>query len=548
MADRSLAFFATIANQQSNTDPLTGMGMSNISVQYDITKYDKANPQDTSKQTQETKNVNYNVIGSLQNSGQFINYLGNSTTNDYKPLGQQSNDDSDIKLSSIIKWTNDKPAMSLNVFNFAYLKDFNVYPANKLMILRRFNGPVNDDIFSSSMIPTNTMATYYHLDKSPIKISFNEEWTKTDDTFIEVLQDVIGIKFESGSGDNKSALSKVAGSPIGQDMLQIVGQKLGIISEGGLPYGDPNIIYESMIRKTSKENSDSSFEMESGLTSKINIDFETTYIFREIGGIDAKAAMLDIIANAVHMGTSNARFYITGNAASSLSSIIHDMETGNVDALFKEILGALSGLIKDLASKIASAGATIITDASKTSTVDAILGDAKALGSMLLKTRYSRYKWKLQGAIASLSGMYTAPWHITIGNPKFPWFCCGNLVVEDVTLDAGGELGYNDMFTELTVKIRLQSGRSLGADELTSLFNNGRGRIYDTPEKLQSLNVPNDQSYKIPGIEATGSQNVKQDQTTINNQADTDQKNVIPNTTDFSFGNTSEDPNLNPQN
>jgi hypothetical protein len=543
MADRSLSFFVTIANKRNNPDSKTGMSSTNYDVQYNLNKYNKEDP--LKGGTTENKTVTYKVVNSQQAEGQFINYQGNSTTNDFKPYENKPEHESDIKLSSIIDWTQQNhDAMRLNVFHFAYLKDFGVYPANRLMILRRFNGPVPDDIFTTKSKPINTMASYYKLDPSPVTITFSEDWKQFDSTFMDVLQDVIGIKFDSIPGVNQ-VMDVASGSPLSQDIFNKIGQKLGIISEGGMPYGDPNIIYQASIRNASGE--DDIKGGATGLKSDVKIKFETTYVMREIGGVDAKAAMLDIIANAIHMGTSNSRFYITGNAASTLSRIMKDMETGNVDGLFKEIIDGLTEIISGITQKIVDAGKGIVDAAQEggaDGAIQAVLGDLKSIGSALLKQRYTRYKWQLRGAVSALSGMYTAPWHITIGNPKFPWFSCGNLVVENVELQAGGELGYNDMFSELTVSITLKAGRALGADELTGLFNNGRGRIYDTPDAVQSLAIPQDQSAKLPGTEATGSQNVKQDQGVSDAPTASDPANDVPETTDHSLDNKDSDNNL----
>lgn len=545
MPDRSLQFFVGIANKQNSPDPNTGMATSNHSVQYDIKKYNPADPLATPQS--ETRTVNYTVVNSLQAEGQFINYLGNSPTNDYRAYSNNPEHESDIDLSSIIDWTQkNHPSMKLNAFHFAYLKDYRVYPANRLMVLRRFNGPVNDNIFNTLTSPVNTMVTYYNFEeKNPLTISFNEKWKTFDSTFMDVLQNVIGIKFDTIPGI-KEVINVASGSNLAQDIFNKIGQKLGIISEGGMPYGDPNIIYEASIRDVSGE------DVASGLESEISINFETTYVMREIFGVDSKAAMLDIIANAVSMGTSPARFYITGNAASTLNKIMKDMETGNVDGLFTQIIDGLKEIITGITQAISDT-VTTVTDAAASGGADAaiqaVLGQLDQFGSALLKQRYTRYKWQLRGAVAALSGMYTAPWHITIGNPKFPWFSCGNLVVDSVTMEAGGELGYNDMFTELTVKIKLKSGRALGADELTGLFNNGRGRIYDTPDAIQALYIPSDQSSRMPGTEAISNVNTSAgDQNVLNNPVDTDVQNAIPNTSDFSLNNTDIDNNLNPTN
>jgi hypothetical protein len=89
-------------------------------------------------------------------------YISNTTS-------RRVNRQEAIKLSSIIDWTQkNHEAMRLNVFHFAYLKDFGVYPANRLMVLRRFNGPVPDDIFSCLKKLKSTKD--YNINKIPNKI------------------------------------------------------------------------------------------------------------------------------------------------------------------------------------------------------------------------------------------------------------------------------------------------------------------------------------------------------------------------------------------
>lgn len=538
MSDRSLSFFVTIANQQNNPDSKTGMSTSSHEVQYNIKKYDPNDP--LKGTTSENKTTNYTVVNSLQSDGEFINYVGNSSTNNYIAYTPNPEHESDIKLSSIIEWTQQEhPSMKLNIFHFAYLKDFRTYPANRLMILRRYNDGVPHDLFNCSVKPINTMVSYYSLEEPPFKIGFSEEWADFTSSIMELLEDVIGIKFNSVPGIGKiiEAAQNVTPSNLQQTVIEAIGQKLGLISKGEAIYGDPNIIYKAKIRNADGENM-----QKSGLKTDIQINFKTTYVLREIKGIDAKVAMLDIIANAVSMGTSNARFILTHNGNDKLNKIISAMQNGNVDALLDEIIEGISDIVSKSTKLLSDLISSIATDVSQS--------DVLAVAGKIIKNRFSRYKWQLRGAIGALSGQHTAPWHITIGNPKFPWFTCGNLVVDSVNLDFGGELAYNDMPTELTVTIGLSNGRPLGAQEITSLFNNGKGRIYDTPDKIQTLKVPQDQQLQFNDNGAVDSSitetNAPADTTqdVSNSPTDTDSTQQVENSSDFSNGTQEEDKNV----
>lgn len=504
--DRSLLFFLSGPNPQNRRDSRTGLSTSDTSVQFDVTKYD---PNDPRQQTTEQKTVNFTLVNSLQNEGQFVNYLGNSNTNDFRPVAFNPEHESDIKLSSIIQWTQDnKPALKLSAFHFAYLKNFNTYPANRIVALRRFQEAVPHDIMNTQLKPLNTMISYYDFEK-PFTFDFNEVWEDFNKGLYELVQDVIGIKFNNvgGSGswvsDAIKGLEAASVSNLEQYLLQSVGHKLGLITTGDNLFGDPNVIYQSKIRRANGEDIENN---SSGLECNFRYQFESTYVMLETNGIDARAAMLDIIANAVHMGTSNARFILTHNASDGLSAIIKEMERGNVEGLLSKVLdGLIEGMKKvgEGLSELLGAFKPVENEQGETTLAGVGQGVANGLETVvsgILRDRFSRYKWQMRGAIGALSGMHTAPWHLTIGNPKAPWMTIGNLVVTKVDLIFSGEMGYNDMPTEVTVKISLENGRPLGANEITSLFNNGRGRIYDTPEKIQKIYIPNTQEHNISSL------------------------------------------------
>lgn len=567
--ERSLAFFSQLIKRSVNPDSITGLNTIQTNVQYDIKKYD---PNHVLKsQTSETKNATYNVIESLQQSGQFINYIGNSTiSNDYKAL--PLDDYSDIKLSSIINWSNNYKSMVLKPAYFAYLKDFGIYPNNRLMILRRFNGPAYNDLFTTDISPINTMVSYIDMNNIGLSIKFNEIWDiKAKTNFMEVLEDIIGIKGnnlkDQGMGVGKVVTSVVDKtknafgintSPLGNDILTKVAQKIGIITDGDPPYGDPNIINEAAIRNANGN------ELQTGLKSDITINFETKYIFREINGIDGRAEFLDIIANAINMGTSDSRFYLSGKYTDVLQKLIKDVSNGDIDKFISDIGDSLRTLMSDVINafvnndiqntisnmleKSGDDGATSSININLSSMLDKV----KEAGAALVKQRVNRNRWKLYGAVASMSGVPTAPWHITIGNPKFPWFVIGNLVVTKVILEPGGEMSYNDMFTELTVKIELESGRSLGAQEIANLFNSAKGRIYATPEAIQKIEIPNNAQYSLPGkpVSSNTPSNNKNKETNkkIQPKVDTDKKNEVRNSTNYSNNVQGlPDNNLNPK-
>lgn len=537
--DRSLKFFLGITNKnKTNKDPKTGLSQVSSTTQVSVTNktddpYKKSN--DTQSYNQTTTNVK-----SLLNDRFFVNYLGNSSSNQYNP-SVAIPEESDISLSSIIEWTTkNHPSMRLKAEDFVYLKAFRSYPANRLMVLRRFPGAVGHDLFSSNMKPLSTLVTYIPEGEMPVKITFNEKWKSVgeDHTFMSVLQDVIGIDFSTIPGVGN--LVSAGESPFAQDMINKIGQKLGFITDGSMPYGDPNIIYDASIRDVSGKG------LNSGLESSVSVTFETTYLFQEINGVDAKAAMLDIIGNILVMGTSPERFYVTGSASHQLQTLINEFKNGNVGGLFNSIKEGITEVITEAIDKIATVAkeaADASTDGdNNTSALSTVLDKVGDMASDFMKSRYSRYKWQLTGLLGTMAGMETAPWHITIGNPKAPWFTSGNMVISSVELIPNDVLGYNDYFTELTVKISLKQGRSMGLTGLSNMFNNGRGRIYIPEEQLKKIIKPSNIDSNSTNYNSTETTNNNSPETIVS--TDGTENNIVPNVTDFSLDNDTIDKNL----
>lgn len=527
--DRSLKFFLGNLNSTNNPDIQTGLPLEQHDIQTSVNVDGETNT------TSETLVVQRSLQGD-----NIVNYLGNSPLNQFDPILNQPEEVSDISLSSIIRWSQaNHPSLQLKPEHFVYLKYFRSYPANRLMILRRFESGVPDDLFSSKFKqkPISTLVTYIKEDEQPVKIDFNEKWKKieSDHTFFEVLQDVIGIDFGSIPGIG-GAISKTSQSPAAQDLFQSLAKKIGLTSTDNL-YGDPNIIYEAHIRDVSGT------EVSSGLQSNISINFETDYSLKEIAGVDSKTAMMDIIANIMKMGTSPEKFYLGGDGAQALQGLLNDFRDGEVGKIltetinfFKDIVDTAIDAVKETIGKV-KAAAEDPTAAGVDAKASLFQLTFKYGAGSILKKRYNRYKWQLTGLLGTMAGSATAPWHIAIGNPKSPWFSIGNLVIKKVELTPNTNFGYNDFFTELNVKITLEAARSMGSSGLTSLFNNGKGRIYDDPTKIKKKDLTEDQII-------VDQENIPNVNTQPQEQNDGTGINVTENLTDFSDSDGSIDENL----
>jgi hypothetical protein len=542
--DKSLKFFNDIYKSQTGVklDPKTGVPITNINGNVTINYYDKLNPE--KKVRTETKPYSFNA-GTVD--GQIMNYLGNSPLNEVNGIPNNPEETSDIKLSSIINWTQlNAKSLYLMPKHFVSLKDFNTMPANKFIILRRFTNPCSHNLFKGTVKPIATLVGYYDFDNIPVKISFNEKWKQFDSNLLTVIQDVIGIKFESipGVGD---LFSKAANSPFAQDLLFIVAQNLGLLSpkKEEMPYGEPNLIHDAAIRDVTGE------ALSTGLESDISVDFESTYVLNEkLGGLDGKKNMLDLLAEATTMGTSTGEFVVnTKLGVSKLNDFYGSLQAGNISDIinaFKNAIGSVVDAVIKLATPETPPAkpATTSTTQATTQATTTLTTEQQAIYKLqwnaenmlklftsgvnaVIKSRFTRYKWNIKGAISALTGSHTAPWHISLGNPKHPWFVCGNMVLEKCEIIPGGGLSYNDMFTELTIKITLRSGRVLHKGEIESLFNSGTGRIYDKVDKHITYNVIEGTDVVIPNNGET---------IIVNNVGNNQTVNQAPNVVDNTQG------------
>lgn len=124
--------------------------------------------------------------------------------------------------------------------------------------------------------------------------------------------------------------------------------------------------------------------------------------------------------------------------------------------------------------------------------LEGLLG--KFVGGFLrtvLASTFAKHRWTIRGSIGAMTGQPTAPWHITIGNPYSPIISSGNMVVDDVSVNGKGEMGFNDMPKEITATIKLRFGRNLGKQEIQSIFNNGYKRYYSNPSPDTKTNNDN---------------------------------------------------------
>ena len=492
--DRNLQFILDInKNNSTPSDGSTGTRSAfGTKVENGSTEVTTRRLSSDGKLISETKTTeNYSVYpsnfttffkrnGSRQDAHQqYINYRGVSGTNDFSQLNTSTSDIADTSLTSIINWTKKYPALQLRNVDFAYLKDVGVNPPNRMVVLRRFPGPAPDDLFTCTMTPTNVAVGYIKFeDETALDISFGENW-KTGERggLLSIINDIFG-KFESTGGKRLSALPTFQGSSnLDQAMYTIIAAKLGLVTSQDNPMGNPNLIHEAAIRATEYDG----FRMD--LQVKVTVE----YLQKYIDGIDPQAAMMDALANCTYMGTSDAQFLVTDKGGRIASDFASKVASGDIAGLIRSALSAVSSVIRGLIDKVAG----LIKDV-KERGVDALKDAAEALyneATEFVATMASKYRERIRGALGAMSGAPTAPWHVTFGNPKSPWFSMGNMVMTDCKLEVMNDFAFNDYPNKIRATYTLKPGRVRGAQEITSAFNAGKGRIYHKPPATKTVTV-----------------------------------------------------------
>jgi len=100
-----------------------------------------------------------------------------------------NNDVYDTSVLNIVEKTSGTRAR-LRPSDFAYLKNLGVYPNNRLIIARRFSGPVGDNIFTNGGGPISTLISWRKPEEDFLDITFGEEWTDADADFTEILNNI----------------------------------------------------------------------------------------------------------------------------------------------------------------------------------------------------------------------------------------------------------------------------------------------------------------------------------------------------------------------
>jgi len=426
----------------------------------------------------------------------------------------------DVSTFNILKSFESIDHLRLNPADFAYNRDFGVYPNNRLIILRRFANPIQDDIYSlsdkeSPGVPISTVVGYVKDTDDFMDFDISEEWIKADASFRDILNKV-GDDFSFGKfkiGDILTRGNNIIPMPGATELLQrrlLV--EFGLIDKNDsavIPSGDPNLIKDAKTRKLIKDG-----EAGSGLNGKVSVNFEVTYEQKFIDGVDPTFVYMDILGILLSMGTSPSKFYLGGRENTALGEKIKAF-IKNPNAVIKDFIKATISTFSDAVEKLKSlfdtATETVSDDDGESVTdsisrnageawdyfVEKFNGDAEKAADAAVATSEiqnvfsnitnyisdfisAKYRVQALGVFSALSGAPSTPWHVTIGNPLRPVFCSGDMLCTKINIKQGPQLSFNDLPTYITASIELQSARDQGLQELFTKFNSGGMRTLST--------------------------------------------------------------------
>jgi hypothetical protein len=416
--------------------------------------------------------------------------------------------------------------------DFAYLKDLGVYPNNRLMVARRFLGPVGDNIMTKmtrgnekGRFPASAILISWKPEGDDfLEIQFGEEWTAAKADFTGMLNAIGDDFMKGGVGKIASAAGGAVPLPGFTEIFQrkFLAQ-LGLYEEDAgnqIPAGNPNLIKEAKQRKTVGYS-----EAGSGLMAKVSIKMICEYELKFISGIDPTIIWMDLLGMILRFGTSESSNYglsqgvaaKLGRWASNPRLLVRDIMDGIRNAITKaskeitqEIEKVYNAATKaaqelsdekpgDTSGSAGSSGEKKDTRSDREKAIDlakevqragkALLQKLVAFAGEAIEGTIIKYRVEMMGIVNALTGNPSTPWHITIGNPLRPIFCSGDMLTTEVNLKLGPTLAFNDLPSTITVEFTLTNARNWGLQEIMAKFNSGYLRTVDVQRSYFETNI-----------------------------------------------------------
>lgn len=369
-------------------------------------------------------------------------------------------------------------AQQYDADDFLYCKNLG-FPINRLITLRRFPFPVNEDIYDKDLVgepDISRMITYFDQNTNKLEdilsFSYGLRWKELTAEFEQAAMQGDQSGFTNAMKKMMTFLEPRNESSGGAGTLA----QNALKGENKLNYDpkfDQNRVYGPVDSLTTTNIRDVGLEF----SKEFEIQFD--YELRSIGSRTPEFAFKDVLANVLACTYNNAKFwpgarYWVGEHPSNFYQHFKFMNPDSVDEF---LFGSRNNLVRGL-NLFKEGGLGTIKDIIKN-----LAQNSMAVGLGKLLDKVGRPSIPMMNSL--LSGDATGYWHLTIGNPLNPIMVCGNLICTnvDVTFPTD-ELSYGDFPTKLQVKVKLKPGIPKDRAGIERMFNRGKSRIYYQPSEV----------------------------------------------------------------
>ena len=418
-------------------------------------------------------------------------------------------------VKNIIEWANETSSISITGYqpyamtDFMFCRNYGKIPNNRLITLRRYPFPVDDQIkvfqnnVYKSPIPIAQAVTWFGGDTGNTLAGIGvQNWgmffkeiavTEEKITGNEVTVAEISALVSSVAGGSDNAKAIVAGLEklmvvaSGSDAIlqQYTGmeKKLQDYAKEQLytngPYwnrifGPVNVIDRSTQRTRG---------MQPGWNNPFDLSFH--YQFRSFNGLSPKIVALDLIASFLNLTYNDAQFlgqlarYFPRTGLKfnpTMTEQIGKLITSAATTFDANITGQILELIKS-----ATAALTAATGLEKSQNlkdkiskgVEAVKRGAQVIAIDKLKPAIP----ELLVAKSALSDRPVGEWHLVVGNPMNPIMVMGDLLCSSCAMTFDTEIGPDDFPTGVTFKLKLQQGKPRDKVAIERMFNLGESQL-----------------------------------------------------------------------
>lgn len=366
--------------------------------------------------------------------------------------------------------------------DFLYNSHYGLIPNNFLVTLRRYPVPIND----AGTVPDQDK-TKQHL------LPMAQAITYLGDATGNLISDLMSFSAKMNWKEIEAQINEIQGNEQGAEsspMGQGFGKWLGILSGQSDfsrvsgwdeqrakfdPYNDgmyANRIFGpvNVVTKTKARERGLEFD------HSINLNFH--YTLRSIGGVNPKAAMLDIMSNILALTYNNANFW--GGANRYFPNKPAYPFLGGKKGMQSWYSGNVTGFMDGIADQLMSAMGNLgsMFQSILTNPKEALKNIGGKAAGVWMADKQREKRPAILGFKALLTGDPVGEWHLVVGNPFNPMMMIGNLICTGVKFGFSDQLEADDFPNEMIVTIQLEHGRPRDKGDIESMFNRGGGRLH----------------------------------------------------------------------